>query len=71
MASISPENSFTQEFQGKTFFVQFGEFSDYLKDVNFYLSKALQYAANDNQRQMLAKYLEHFQTGSIPVHKDS
>ena len=39
--------------------------------MNFYLEKAMQYAANDNQRDMIAKYIESYQTGSIPAHKDS
>lgn len=35
-------------FSDKTFRVIKGEFSDYLKEVNYYLSKAREYAANDN-----------------------
>jgi len=35
------------------------------------LEKAVPYAANDNQRDMLLLYAEHFRTGSVETHKDS
>jgi hypothetical protein len=51
--------------------VQYGEFKEYLKEVKYYLSRALQYVANDNQKEMVANYIKHFETGSIEVHKES
>lgn len=51
--------------------MKFGEFAPYLEEVNYYLAKAREYAANDNQRDMLTLYIEHFKTGSIDAHKDS
>lgn len=51
--------------------MQFGEFKEYLKEVNYYLTRALQYVANDNQREMISNYIKHYETGSIEVHKDS
>ena len=72
MGSISTEGSKTGvEFEGKTFDVQFGEFGTYLEETNAYLQQALPYVANDTQKRMLEKYIEHYQTGSIPTHKDS
>jgi dipeptidyl-peptidase-3 len=35
-------------FRDKQITVEFGEFAPYLEEVNYYLSKALQYVANDN-----------------------
>jgi len=34
------------QFKGKTFSVEYGEFAEYLKEVNKYLQEALPYAAN-------------------------
>ncbi len=59
------------EHQGRTFEIRFGEFSSYLKDVNYYLERALEYCANDTQKDMIRLYIDHFRTGSIDVHKDS
>ena len=59
------------EFKGKLFDVEYGEFSEYLDDTCYYLQRALPYAANENQKTMLEKYIEHYKTGSIEVHKDS
>ena len=32
------------------FEIRFGEFASYLQDMNYYLERALPYAANDNQK---------------------
>ena len=55
----------------RNFSIEFGEFSSYLEDTVYYLERALPYAANDNQKQMIEFYIEHYKTGSIEVHKDS
>ena len=39
--------------------------------MNTYLQRALPYVANDTQKVMLEKYIESYETGSIPAHKDS
>ena len=39
--------------------------------MNANLQKALPYVANENQEQMLLKYIESYHNGSIPAHKDS
>ena len=36
------------EHKGRKFEIRYGEFSDYLKDMVFYLEKALPYCANDH-----------------------
>jgi hypothetical protein len=59
------------EHSGHKFEIKFGEFSAYLKSMNYYLERAVQYAANDNQRDMVRLYIEHYNTGSIETHKDS
>lgn len=59
------------DFNGKMFRLIHGEFGPYLEEVNYYLERAKEYAANDNQKQMIEDYIKHFQTGSIDLHKDS
>jgi len=59
------------EHAGRKFLIEFGEFSDYLKDMNHYLEQALKYCANDNQREMISYYIEHYKTGCIETHKNS
>jgi len=61
----------SHEFKNAKITIKYGEFGPFLEEVNYYLSKALDYAANDNQRDMLSLYIEHFKTGSIDTHKDS
>jgi len=51
--------------------LEYGEFSSYLEEVNFYLTECLKYAANEGQANMIKKYIESFETGSIDAHKDS
>lgn len=59
------------EFKGQKFDIEYGEFSDYLVEVNAYLKETLKYCANETQEKMIHKYIEHYQTGSIEAHKDS
>eukprot|EP01127_Copromyxa_protea_P014426 TRINITY_DN4010_c0_g1_i1.p1 TRINITY_DN4010_c0_g1~~TRINITY_DN4010_c0_g1_i1.p1 ORF type:complete len:708 (+),score=177.58 TRINITY_DN4010_c0_g1_i1:42-2165(+) len=59
-----------ESYKGKT--IKFvSEFSEPLSKVVEYLEKALPYVANDNQKQMLLKYIDSFNNGSIEDHKDS
>jgi dipeptidyl-peptidase III len=72
VGSITTEGSFVNDdFKGSKFEVKFGEFAPYLEIMNGYLAKCKNYAANENQEKMIDKYIEHYQTGSIDVHKDS
>lgn len=41
-------SSRTVEHAGRKFEIKFGEFASYLTDMNYYLERALQYAANEN-----------------------
>mmetsp|Transcript_25914 Transcript_25914/g.34694 ORF Transcript_25914/g.34694 Transcript_25914/m.34694 type:complete len:148 (+) Transcript_25914:614-1057(+) len=71
VGSANTDGSCSMSYGGKTFKIEFGEFKDYVSEMNSYLTKALPYVANDNQKLMVEKYIESFATGSIPAHKDS
>lgn len=47
-------------FKDKSFRVVKGEFAPYLSEMNHYLEKAIPYAANEHQKQMLELYIKHF-----------
>ncbi|KAA0184528.1 hypothetical protein HAZT_HAZT003328 [Hyalella azteca] len=57
-------------FEGHSFTITRGDYSDVLKEVVKELALAKKYAANDNEVKMLDKYIESFTTGSIEAHKD-
>jgi len=59
------------EFKGVKFDINYGEFGPYLEEVNHYLADAQKYSANETQVNMIKKYIESFDTGSIDSHKDS
>ena len=48
IASIKETDSCTMEFRDCQLQICYGEFSPYFIEMNGYLEKALQYAANDN-----------------------
>lgn len=58
-------------FKGHTFNLVYGEFGNYLKEVNINLKRAQNYASNDHQRKMLQLYQQHFKFGDIEDHKNS
>ncbi|XP_076464886.1 dipeptidyl peptidase 3-like [Babylonia areolata] len=53
-----------------TFLVTRGDYSKLMEVVAQNIDKAVEFAANDNEKQMLQEYRKSFQTGSIPAHKD-
>lgn len=61
----------TYEKDGKTINVRAGDFSDIMAKVTESIQQAKHYTADDNQRQMLERYEQHFRYGDINTHKDS
>ena len=57
-------------FQGRTFTITRGDYSDILKVIVKELESAKKYAANDLEVNMLSKYIESFTTGSVQAHKE-
>jgi dipeptidyl-peptidase III len=60
-----------KEFNGSKFEVRFGEFAAYLRPVVDNLRRAIPYAANQHQVQMLEHYIQFFESGKIQSHKES
>lgn len=58
------------EHNGHKFLVSRGDYAPLLALVAENLQKAKNYAANDNQLNMLNHYVDSFQTGSLDSHKD-
>ncbi|KAK5575359.1 hypothetical protein RB653_010618 [Dictyostelium firmibasis] len=61
----------SHQFDGYTINIVYGDWNKNLTKVVDNLKLALPYAANDNQTNMLKKYIDSFYGGSIDDHKDS
>jgi dipeptidyl-peptidase III len=60
-----------EDFRGASFKVTRGDYSKLLEKVAGKLSEAQKFAANDNQKSMLSKYIESFTRGSLDAHKEA
>ncbi|XP_067943549.1 dipeptidyl peptidase 3-like [Watersipora subatra] len=60
----------TSDSKEHKFSVTRGDYSELLKLVAENLTLAKEFAANENQQCMLAKYVESFTSGSLDAHKD-
>ena len=58
-------------FSGVTITITTGDHSPYLSQTVKFLEKALPYAANQNQHDMISHYIQSFSNGSIDAHKDA
>lgn len=61
-ASITPYLK-TYEWEDLIIHVKAGDFSDIMRNVVSNLEKSYYYAANDNERNMIRNYVEHFKYG--------
>ncbi|GBP32912.1 Dipeptidyl peptidase 3 [Eumeta japonica] len=59
-----------EKYKNAYFQITRGDYSPLLKKVNENLTKAIDYAANDNEKNMLRHYIESFKEGDLNEHKD-
>jgi len=60
-----------KEYKDVKFRIEYGEFSGYLKELVRYLKKAKEYVSNENQREMIKYYIEHYESGDVELHRKS
>ncbi|XP_076667376.1 dipeptidyl peptidase 3 [Andrena cerasifolii] len=66
-----PKITLSEEvFKNAKFKITRGDYGKLLVPVVDNLQKAIKYAANETQKNMLNKYIDHFSTGSLEDHKD-
>jgi dipeptidyl-peptidase-3 len=61
----------SEHFEGYNISIKFGDHHESLQKVAHYISKAIPYAANENQANMLKAYFDHFTNGPIDLHKNA
>ena len=59
------------ELEGKTVEIQYGDYSEFLQKVNANLARAAGVARSQLQRDMIADYIKHLETGDVEVHVES
>jgi dipeptidyl-peptidase-3 len=69
-SALSKEPSF-HDYEGMKIKVCYGDHADIMARVADNIEKAIAYSANNNQAQMLDKYVKHFRGGDINDHKDA
>lgn len=71
IASANTKTAADHEYEGMKIRITYGDHSELMKHVADNLEKAAKFAANENQTNMLNKYVQHFRGGSIDDHKDA
>ncbi|KAK6728133.1 hypothetical protein RB195_005654 [Necator americanus] len=70
LASSKTDGASEEEFEDFTVLTERGDYSPLMTRACAWLQKAEKSAANDNQKKMISKYIEHFTEGDIKHHKD-
>jgi dipeptidyl-peptidase-3 len=71
IASVFIKPKETYIFKDYIIYITYGDHQKFLSDVVKYLEEAIPYSANEIQKNMLKKYINSFNNGSIEDHKDS
>jgi len=69
-AAVENSQLSEEEFEGNTFRVTTGDYQELMEKVCQNLKEAIQYSANDLERNMLTEYIKSFRTGNLDNHKD-
>lgn len=56
---------------GSKFLIKYGDYSKEMEQIANHLEKAIEYAANETQVNMLKEYVKSFRSGSLEAHKKS
>ncbi|XGW21770.1 hypothetical protein V3C99_004603 [Haemonchus contortus] len=70
LASSKTDGATEEEFEDFIVITERGDYSPLMARASTSLKKALDSAANENQKEMISKYVEHFTEGDIKFHKD-
>uniref|UniRef100_A0A915AIE3 Dipeptidyl peptidase 3 n=1 Tax=Parascaris univalens TaxID=6257 RepID=A0A915AIE3_PARUN len=70
LASLAKSEQSREEFEGTTIIIERGDYAPILSHTIKSLKEALGYVANENQKNMISKYINHFETGNIVDHMD-
>uniref|UniRef100_A0A0M3HQ99 Dipeptidyl peptidase 3 n=1 Tax=Ascaris lumbricoides TaxID=6252 RepID=A0A0M3HQ99_ASCLU len=70
LASLAKSEQSREEFEGATVIIERGDYAPILSHTIKSLKEALGYVANENQKNMISKYITHFETGNIVDHMD-
>lgn len=71
VASANTSKPETRIYKENKIKIVYGDFAPFLRRTANYLIKALPYAGNLNQKNMLKSYIDHFLKGDIEKHKES
>ncbi|KAK6058892.1 peptidase family M49 [Cooperia oncophora] len=70
LASSKTDGATEEEFEDSIVVTERGDYSPLMARACASLKKAIDSAANENQKKMISKYVEHFTEGDIKSHKD-
>ena len=71
IASVNRHQSTVVSKEGLEITLEYGDFSPFLEKLVGHLKKAGEHSANENQKRMIERYVEHFVTGDVNKHKES
>ncbi|KAJ1351826.1 hypothetical protein KIN20_007977 [Parelaphostrongylus tenuis] len=70
LASVKTDGGVEDEFEDFIVVMERGDYSPLMNKTCEFLKKALESAANETQKNMISKYIEHFMEGDVKLHKD-
>jgi dipeptidyl-peptidase-3 len=71
LASAQKLDNKNVEYKDLQIQITYGDYGKYVARIRDNLQKALQYAANEHQADMIKKYIDHFNSGDVEQHKES
>jgi len=69
-AAVDNKELYCEEFEGCMFKVTVGDYNELLAKVNENLELAAKHASNNDEKNMITKYIQSFKEGNLDCHKD-